>query len=449
MPLIRRELFRRRPRAEALGEPAVPAWGRGAGAGTIYIALSLGTAGVMTFVFIGLMFRSLSPREYGAVATLWSATLLFAPVMWTGVTQTLGRYVAESEAHGEDWSPVVRGTRRLGLLLLAVFVASALLLGPLLTRAFFDGHYALTAAFVAAVACHYLGFFRRGLLSGHRQFPRVGASYVAESLSRVCITAALLLLGFGAAGPAIGIALAPLLGALLVRVGPTQPPKKVGTPFDSGGAFRFMAPVLVSMACAQAMSNGGALLISGLGGPGAYAQAGLLVAALTLARAPQSVLGPAVGNLLPHLSRMAALGDARGMALLVLRAVTGVLVVGIGLVGGMWLLGEFAMKVVYGSDLAAGRGLLTVLALLAALLLLCELLNQVLYALGYAWTAAAGWLVGLAVTAALLLVVPRSDLLSEVSLALALGAASTTIAQVVFLARIGRHVASRGSSGKG
>ncbi len=394
----------------------------------------------MTYVFLGLMARFLNLAEYGAVATLWSATLLFAPVLWTGVTQTLGRYVAEREARSEDWIPVIRGARRLGLLLLAVFVAVALLLSPLLTRVFFDGRYVLTTAFVTSVACHYLGFSRRGLLSGHRQFSRVGASYVVESLSRVCITVALLILGFGILGPAVGIALAPLLGALVVRVGPTKAPEKVGAPFDPGGALRFMMPVLVSMACAQAMANGGALLISGLGGPEAYAKAGLLVAALTLARAPQSVLSPAVSNLLPHLSRMATLGDDRGMALFVLRAVAGVLAVGAGLVGGMWLLGEFAMKLVYGPGFAVGRGLLTVLALLAALLLLCELLNQVLYANGFAWTAAVSWLLGLAVTAGLLLV-PQQDLLTRVSYTLALGASSTAAAQVLFLFRLKRRAA--------
>ena len=98
----RRAILGRLSRAEALQSPVAPARGQGARAGTVYIALSLGLAGATTYVFLGLLTRSLSPREYGAVATLWSATLLFAPVMWTGLTQTLGRYVAEREARGED-----------------------------------------------------------------------------------------------------------------------------------------------------------------------------------------------------------------------------------------------------------------------------------------------------------------------------------------------------------
>ena len=190
------------------------------------------------------------------------------------------------------------------------------------------------------------------------------------------------------------------------------------------------------------MGNGGALLISGFGGREAYAQAGLLVAALTLVRAPQSVLIPAITNLLPHLSQMTALGEDWRMRRFVLSSVSAVGSVGLALVGGTWLLGEFAMRLVYGSGIEVSRGVLTVLAALAACLLLCELLNQVLFATGLAWAAAGSWLLGLAVTAGLTLASQEVDLLERVSYALAFGAVSTVVAQTLFLLKKSRRRAA-------
>lgn len=412
--------------------------GQGARAGSVYIALSLGVAGAMTYFFLGVTARFLGRDEYGMLANLWSATLLFGPLMWAGTNQTLGRYIAEREARGEDWRPVVEGTRRSVSVLLAVFLGGTLLLGRQITDLFFGGEYLFTAAFAGAVVCYSLGFFRRGLLSGHRQFSRVGASYVSESVSRVGLSVVLLVAGLGALGPALGIVLAPLLGVLFVRVGPTAAPQRVGAPFRARGAFGFGMPILVSMACAQALANGGGLLVSGLGGPGAYAQAGLFVAAITLVRAPQSVLGPAISNLLPHLSRLATLGDHRRMRLFVWETVGGVGLVGVLLVGGTWLFGEFAMRLVYGSRFVVDRDLLTVLAALAATLLLCELLNQVLFAKGLAWFAAASWVLGLVAGTGAAFAL-QAEILARVSYALALGALVTAAVQTVFLATLKRR----------
>ena len=420
------------------GVASEDAGGQGARSGSAYLVASLATSGIMTFVFLGLAARSLDLARYGLVATLWSATLLFAPVLWTGVTQTLARYVSEREAKGEDWRPVVAGVRKLGLLLLVAFLCAVLLSSPLITQRIFGGEVILTLAFAAGVAFNALTFFKRGLLSGRRRFSRVGGTYVAESVARVCITAALLAAGLGVVGVAIGIALAPLFGFLAVRTPPPPEPEGVGAPFRASAAFRFTAPVLLTMACAQAIANGGALLLSALGDADAYAQAGLLVAALTLVRAPQSLLSPAIGNLLPHLSRISAQGDHRQLRLFVGRAIAIVCLVGAGLVGGTWLLGGFAMRLVYGSGFVVDQRVLVVLASLVALYLLCELLNQVLFARGLAWAAAASWVLGLAVAIGFVLL-SDINLLERVSYGFALGTLSTAVAQGLCLVTVNQR----------
>lgn len=254
----------------------------------------------------------------------------------------------------------------------------------------------------------------------------------------------LLVAGLGIVGPAAGIALAPLFSVLLIRVAPVAPPQKMGAPFDLGGSFRFALPVLVSMACAQAIANGGAILITGLGGADAYARAGLLVATLALVRAPQSLLSPAISSLLPHLSRIAALEDHRQMRLFVWKAIAAVSLVGVTLVGGMWLLGELAMRLVYGSKFVISRELLTVLAVTAALYLLCELLNQVLFAKGFAWAATASWTLGIITTVGITVGL-QTEILARVSYALVFGVAVTLVVQAIFLFKLRARVTRRPS----
>lgn len=398
---------------------------QGVRTGSIYLTLAVGFSGVLTYLFQGMSAQFLGLARYGALATLWSTTFLLAQVLWIGAAQTLGRYVAEREARGEDWRPVVTSVRRLEWWLLGLFLLVALPLSPLLTKRLFGGDVVLTIAFLATIPGFSFNYFRRGLLSGHHQFARLSGLIVVESVSRVLLAAVLLVAGAGVIGPAVGITLAPLLSVLFVRVAPVAPLEKEGEPFSIGGALRFTMPVLVSMACAQALANGGPILVSGLGGPGAHEQAGLLLAALIITRMPQYVLSPVISNLLPHLSRIAALQDLRRFNNLVARAVGAIGLVGAGLVAGTWLFGQLAMRL-FGSEFVMSRDLLTVLALMAAIYLLCELLNQVLFARGLARLAALSWLVGLAVTGGITVVL-RMELLHRVSYSLALGTASTAI----------------------
>ena len=157
-------------------------------------------SGVLTYVFQGVSARALGPEGYGGLAILWSATFLTVQVLWVGITQTLGRFVAEREAQGQDWKPVTSAARRLQTLLLVVFVTGGLLASPFLTRTLFEGSPFLTVAFIAAVAAYAPEYFRRGTFSGHRQFSRLGALHVAESSSRVLIAVGLLALGGGGTG---------------------------------------------------------------------------------------------------------------------------------------------------------------------------------------------------------------------------------------------------------
>lgn len=416
------------PFGKSITRPA----GQGIRSGSIYLTLALGIAGVLNYVFQGMSAHILGLARYGALATLWSATFLITQVLWIGTTQTLGRHVADREARGEGWQAVVASARRLQLMLLGGFLILALLTSPWITTRLFAGQVALTAALIATISFYAFSYFKRGLLSGHRQFSRLSGMFLVESLSRALVAAVLLIGGAGVVGPAFAMVLAPVLSVVLIRVAPVASPKEEDSPFSMSNAFLFGMPVIASMACAQILANGGPIIISGFGGRQAHEQAGLLLAALTLTRIPQFVLSPVVSNLLPHLSRMAALEAPQRFNRFVLRAVAFIGSVGVGIVIGTWLLGSFAMQLLYGDEFVMSRELLTVLGALAAFYLLCELLNQVLFAKGLAPRAVAGWLLGIGV-ALLVLLVTEGDLLSRVSYALTLGQIVTAAVQGIFI----------------
>jgi O-antigen/teichoic acid export membrane protein len=401
---------------------------QGAGAGSAYVAGSFFVSGVLTYIFQGLSTRFLGEAGYGDLIILWSTTFLVVQVLWIGITQTLGRYVSEREARGEDWRPVIVSARRLQISLLAAFLLVSLLASPFLVDGLFGGSWFITAAFLAAVAAYAPEYFRRGTFSGHRQFARLGALHVAESSSRALIAAILLVAGAGVVGPALAIVLAPLVGVLLVRPASGSPPDKEGEAFSAAGAFRFAGPVLACVAFAQLLMNGGPILVDLLGGT--RAQVGVFGAALILTRVPQYVLSPVIGALLPHASRILATEGPRAFERFVGRALGIIALVGILMVGGTWLLGEWGMGL-FAPDFDASRALLVGLAALAAFYILSDTLNQALFARGRGRLAALGWLAGLPVCGVSLALL-RVDILERVSYSLALGTLAAAAAQATF-----------------
>jgi O-antigen/teichoic acid export membrane protein len=400
-----------------------------AGAGSAYVAGSFFISGLLTYVFQGLSARYLGKAGYGDLVMLWSMTFLVVQVLWIGVTQTLGRFVSERLSRGEDPRPVISSVKRLQLALLTAFVVAYLLASPLITDALFRGSWALTAALLAAVAAYAPEYFRRGTFNGHRQAARLGVLHVVESSSRALLAAVLLVAGMGVLGPALAIVLAPVVAVVVVRPTPDAPPGGEGGPFSAPKAFRFTGPVLLCVAFAQILMNGGPVFLSLLGGT--RGQVGVFGAALILTRVPQYVISPAIGALLPHASRVLATEGPAPFDRFVARATGVVGLVGVLMVGGTWALGEWGIRLFAGSEFDTTGWVLVSLALLAAFYLLSETLNQALFALGHARRAALGWLVGLPVAAACI-ALPVTGLLQRVSFALALGALAVAVAQAAF-----------------
>jgi O-antigen/teichoic acid export membrane protein len=399
---------------------------QGAGAGSAYIAASFGVSGALTFVFQSLSIQVLGKADFAPLALLWTATFLTVQVLWVGATQTLGRYVAEREARGEDWGPVVLSVRYWQAGLAVAFVLAALLASPLLSRGLFEDAW-LTVAFIIAVVLYAPEYFRRGIFNGHRQSFRLGAQIMAESFGRVLIAAVLLVFGWGVFGPALAIVVAPLIGVLAVRPASVETPKLQGEPFSTWRAFRFAGPVLACMAFAQILMNGGPIIAKVL--DGSDAQVGVFSAALIFTRIPQYVLSPAIGALLPRASRVLSTEGRPAFDRFVLKALGVVGSVGVLMVAGTWLFGRWGMRLF--ADFTADDRVLIALAAMAAFYLLSDTLNQGLFALGRGRLAAIGWFVGLLASAACLAAL-GVGVVERVSYSLAAGTFAAAAMQGVF-----------------
>ena len=412
---------------------------QGAGAGSVHIAVSFAVAGALTFSFQSLCTHALGKQGFAPLALLWSATFLTVQVLWIGATQTLGRYVAEREAQGNDWGQVVSSVRHWQIGLVVAFVLCAVLAGPLLTNELFEDPW-LTVAFIVAVVLYAPEYFRRGIFNGHRQSIRLGAQIVVESSGRVLIAAALLVAGWGVFGPVIAIVLAPLIGVLAIRPAPVAPPEREGEPFSAWHAFRFAAPVLGCMAFAQVLMNGGPVLARVL--DGSDAQVSVLSAALIFTRIPQYVLSPAIGALLPRASRVLSTEGGRVFDRFVAKALGVVGIVGVRMVAGTWMFGEWGLRLFAGAEFDTSLGVLVALATMAAFYLLSDALNQGLFALGHGRLAALGWFVGLLACGACLAAL-GVGVVERVAYSLALGTFVAAVAQGTFYL-----VARRGATGR-
>jgi O-antigen/teichoic acid export membrane protein len=400
----------------------------GAGAGSIHIAGSFFVAGVLTYAFQSIYFHVLGKAGSAPLTLLWSATFLTVQVLWIGGTQTLGRYVAEREARGRDWGPVVSSVLRWQIGLAVAFAGVALVASPLLTEELFGDAW-LTAAFILAVLFYAPEYFRRGIFNGHRQSLRLGAQIVAESAARLLLAAGLLVFGWGVFGPAIAIVIAPVVGVLAVRPAPVAPPERAGDDFSTGMALRFAGPVLLCMAFAQALMNGGPIIARLL--DGTDAQVGLFAAALTLTRIPQYVFSPAIGALLPRASRVLSTEGRGAFDRFVARALGVVGLVGVLMVAGTWMFGGWGLRLFAGAEFDASRAVLVALATMAAFYLLSDALNQGLFALGRGRLAALGWFVGL-LASAVCLATLGIGVVERVAYSLALGTFVATAVQAAF-----------------
>jgi O-antigen/teichoic acid export membrane protein len=143
------------------------------------------------------------------------------------------------------------------------------------------------------------------------------------------------------------------------------------------------------------------------------------------------VFSPAIGALLPRASRVLFAEGPPAFDRFVLRALGVVGLVGVLMVGGTWLLGEWGLKIYAGHEFKTSPSVLVALAAMAVFYLLSETVSQSLFALGRGRLAALGWFAGLLASAACLLTL-GVGVVERVSYSLAVGTFAAAVVQAGF-----------------
>ncbi len=432
------------------------------GRGAAILSVGIGLTGLITFSYFSLASHALPEAEYGRITLLWSAMFITVSVLYRPVEQLLSRTIADHDARGIEGSHHLRvaATIQMGLALLFVLVALALR-GPI-EDGLFDGSSALYWILMAGVLAYAASYFARGYLAGHRRFGLYGGLVLMESTSRTLFALAVTVgILEGQSAVALGIVAAPLVSlavvppALARRLAPAPAPAAAGPdPAQLDAAARdepsarepeftlargsgFAAAVLLVMLCEQTFLNAGPLLVEATtdGGEGAVL-AGVVFNVLLIARAALTLFQAVQTAILPHLTRLRAVGEtdrpgeaggsAAGARSDFRRSVSVTLLAIVCFAGAVALVmlvaGPTVMNLLFGGEYDYGRGGLVLVALGMGLYLAAATLNQALLAHARAGRASAVWVVTAAAFVLFLLLVEFDDRVLQVELAFTVAA---------------------------
>lgn len=364
--------------------------------GTLAVGLGLLISGICSFAFFRVGKVALGSEEaFKPVTGLWFATYALAPGFFLPLEQELGRALAARRAVGQGGRPVVQRVVLLGLALSVIVLVGLLGAGPWLRSEYFQDNWVMLLALIIAILAYAPTHLARGITAGTGRFRSYGIVLGADGLIRVLVCLALAIFSVKAVGAyGIGVALAPLVGVLIVaarRHLRTEP----GPPAEWSEVTPNLGWLLVGAVMAAVLVNAGPLALSIIAKPSEDAIVTRFGYGVILARIPLFLFQAVQAALLPRLSKLATTGEMlefrRGFKRLM------VVVAGVGIIGtaGAYVLGPFAVDLLYQADLS--RRTLAVLALGSAFYMVALASAQAVIALrGHAWVAL-GWAIGVIV----------------------------------------------------
>jgi O-antigen/teichoic acid export membrane protein len=352
-------------------------------------------AGVLIYVFFGLMTRSLGAQASAPVSVLWTYWSFAAAALTFPIQHWITRSVAAYGGQGQVRGGLVRLT-----LAILVMSAAAGLVAWLVRDQLFHREDLWFPALVAGLTfgSAAVGISRGGLAS-RRQFGRLGLAISGENALR-CLGAAALVATGSKSAVAFGLVL--LGGQLVVLLWPSALRFTRGVdrqPTESPVAF--LGGSAVGQLLGQTVLTGGPVLLSLLGG--APRDVTALFAGLALFRTPYIL---ALGVVPPLTIRLTALVVAGNQAALrrlrwAVLATLGITAVPVAALAA-WI-GPTVLKLIFGSNVVLGH----VPAMLVALGSLLAMANLVVtltvMAQNRAVAVARAWLLGAAGVAAVLL----------------------------------------------
>jgi O-antigen/teichoic acid export membrane protein len=361
--------------------------------GTAPVAIALLIAGVATYAFFKVGTVAVGgPEEFAPIAAMWFAVFALAPGFFLPLEQELGRALSHRRAIGEGGRPVVRKVVGLGALLVLIVTLSILVLSPLIATAYFDGDWFMVVALIAAFAAYAPAHMARGVCSGSGRFREYAVIMGSDGIVRIVLCVALAVIGITAVGAyGLAIAISPLFAVAYVyqRRGLQTDP---GPPAELREVTPNLGWLLIGSVCAATLLNAGPITASLLAPDDADELITAFSYGVLLSRIPLFLFQAVQAALLPRLSQQAARGEFGEFRAGLRRLMLVVLAVGLTGTVGAFVLGPWALNIVYDADLS-GRTL-AMLSLSSAVYMLALATAQAVIALQGHALVALGWVVG-------------------------------------------------------
>jgi O-antigen/teichoic acid export membrane protein len=361
--------------------------------GTLPVGIALLIAGVATYAFFKVGTVAVGgTKEFAPIASMWFAVFALAPGFFLPLEQELGRALSHRRAVDEGGRPIVTKVVRLGAILMAIVTMVILMASPLIASSLFKGDWFMVVALIAAFAAYAPAHMARGICSGSGRFTEYAIVLGSDGIVRIVLCVALAVVGVSAAGAyGLAIAISPLFavayvyrrGALQTEVGPTAEWSEV-TPN--------LGWLLVGSVCAAGLLNAGPITASLLSSDAEDSLVSEFSYGVLLARIPLFLFQAVQAALLPRLSRQAARGEFAEFRSGLKRLMLVVLAVGVVGTAGAFVLGPWALRIVYDADLS-GRTL-AMLSLSSAIYMLALATAQAVIALQGHALVALGWVSG-------------------------------------------------------
>lgn len=404
--------------------------------GTIAVGIGLFIAGITAYAFFKVGQLALGKEDFKPIVALWFTTFALVPGFLLPVEQELGRALAHRRALNHGGKPVVQRMIPLAGGLTSALIVVTLFASPWLTRDMFEGYWTVTLALIFAMLVYTPMHLARGIASGSGRFTAYGLILGIDGATRIISCVVLWQLNVTSVGAyAMAVVLAPLVAVFAVTVRGDMK-TETGPPADFSELTPNLSWLLLGSVMAAALVNAGPIGVDIL----ANSDEAELVTAfgngVLLSRIPLFLFQAVQASLLPRLARLAAKGNldefVQGLSLL-LKIVAAVAVVG---TVGSYVLGPWALDIMYDGGL--DRRTLTLLALASGLYMLCIAVSQAVIALrGHRWVAL-GWLSAV-VTFLVLTTFSSNDLYLRVEFGLVGG---STTALIIFSMALRSRIAA-------
>ncbi len=362
------------------------------------------------------------------------------PGFFLPVEQEVGRALAARRARGVGTGPVIRRAALFGAVIALLLLVGMLLVSPWLVSNLFSGDWLLFVGLLLGMLGYCVEYLARGTYSGLGRFRPYSIVVGGEALVRfvICVVLALAAVGYaGWYGLALGIA--PVCAVLfslrgqhgMVTEGPDAPWSELSTALGA---------LLVGSVLAMLLVNGGPIAVQILAGEDQKELVSQFFTAVIIARIPLFLFQAVQAALLPKLSALASAGKfdefRSGF-----RKLVGV-VAGVGAVAvvAAFVIGPWAIRLLYGPGFTLGHRTVGLLAAGSVLFMLAQAMAQAVIALGGHTRMALCWLV--AVITFVIVTALGNDLYLRVELGLLAGCAVACVGMAALVRQLVRSGAS-------